>query len=88
MMTVVRKLTWGSAHYDIQLPGDYLKIRGDYWNQSFVCYRASTNAVVASVHKDYSFADSYAVEISPLENVPLFLACVIVIDHEESRHRS
>ena len=44
---------------------------------------------MANVVKEYwKVSDSYAVEIAPTENVPLILACVIVIDHEETQRRS
>jgi uncharacterized protein YxjI len=85
---MTRRMSFNAASYHIQLPGDFLKVKGDIWNQAFTCYRAATGAVVANVTREYFAWDgAFAVEISPTENVPLFLACVIVLEHEENHRR-
>jgi len=78
-----------SNSYDIHVAGDSIRVMGDIWDHRFTCIRNSNGAMVANVTREYfSWTDTYAVEIAPTENVPMFLACVIALEHEDHRRRN
>lgn len=86
LLILTCKLGATNTNYDIRIPGDSLQVKGNYWDRLFSCCRTSTRASVAYLHRDYLKAngsESYTVEILPTENVPLFLACTMLIEHEE-----
>jgi len=89
LMTLQQQFFQFTPTYEIHVAGDSIKVVGDIWDQRFTCIRQSTGAMVANVTREYfTFTDTYAVEIAPTENVPMFLACVIAIEHEEHRRRN
>jgi len=88
LMSITHQISFGGARFVIEMPNDTLEVRGNIWDWTFTCYRPATNEVVACVNREWGWTDTYAVEIAPTENVPLMLACIIVIDHEEDKRRN
>eukprot|EP01116_Phalansterium_solitarium_P000723 TRINITY_DN10577_c0_g1_i2.p1 TRINITY_DN10577_c0_g1~~TRINITY_DN10577_c0_g1_i2.p1 ORF type:complete len:499 (+),score=145.86 TRINITY_DN10577_c0_g1_i2:52-1497(+) len=88
LMSITHQISFGGPTFLLEMPGETMKIRGDVFNQTYDFIRGN-GSVVARVMREYwTYTDTFAIEIAPGENVPLFLACVIVIDHEIRRRRS
>jgi len=88
LMTITRRIAFMAVTYDIETNGDFLDIKGDIFSQCYKFIRRRTGEVVVDTHREYfSWTDTYLVEIAPTENVPLLLACVVVLEHEEQKRR-
>jgi len=90
LMTITRAVEFFNEVYLIQgANGDRLDVIGDVWAYSFNFRRRSTGEVVAGISRDtWAYENSYVAEILPTENIPLLLACVVVIEHEEFRRNN
>jgi len=87
-MRITRIISFSNVEYIIETNEDKLIVFGDVWSYSFHFKRKSTGQIVATIGRDsWVYSNCYFTEISPTENVPLILACVIVIEHEEISRR-
>jgi len=88
LMTITRRISFMTAHYDIETSGDRLDVQGDIFTSNYKFVRKSNREIAAWTHREYfTYTDTYSVEISPTENVPLLLACIVVLEHEERKRR-
>lgn len=88
LMSITRRIAFMGEHYDIDSLGDQIIVQGDIFAFNFTFVRKRTNETIAIVDRQlFTFTDTYNVEIAPTENIPLLLACVIIIEYEEHRRR-
>jgi uncharacterized protein YxjI len=87
-MSITREISFFSRFFRIELPfeKDEIHLEGVWGNYQFI--RRSNKAFVGTASKEFfSWTNTFVVEISPVENVPLILACAIVLEHENRRKR-
>jgi len=86
--TITHEISFSGASFRIESSNDHLQVKGNIFNSTFICLRPATNEIVAQLEREYfTSTETYAVSISPTENVPLLLAYVIVVEHEEYHRR-
>jgi len=87
-MSITHEISFGASKFRVDMPNDGMVIRGNYYEQDYQFYRADGSVVCLARRDPWAWTDSYVVEISPTENIPLMLCAIIVIDHECHRHRN
>ncbi len=87
-MSITKEFSFMTRFFRIELPleKDQIHLEGVWGDYRFV--RKSSGAFVGTAQKEYfTFTDTYVVQIAPTENIPLIMACAIILEHENRRNR-
>jgi len=78
--TIKQKWTWMKPKFWIHMAdGTVLSLKGDFssWNYNIT---HPTLGIVASVNRRFGWTDTYGIQISPGQDIPVMIACAVVVD--------
>ncbi len=85
--TIKQKWTWIKPKFWIHMAdGTVLSLKGDFsnWNYNIT---HPTLGIVASVNRRFGWTDTYGIQISPGQDIPVMIACAVVVDKLITDHR-